>query len=60
MDKIWANRILAGTRRLSDIANEERKQQVIAELTRRLEAKIITQDQYDRAVNPEEPTEPQL
>lgn len=56
MAKIWANRILGGTKKLSDIIDPTRKAEVIAELQDRLAKGVISQEQYDAAVNgtPEE------
>ena len=50
MDKIWANRIIAGTKSLDDIVNPERRTAVEAELKRRFDAGIITEEQYNKAM----------
>ena len=47
MDKIWANRIIAGTKSLDDIVN---RTAVEAELKRRFDAGIITEEQYNKAM----------
>lgn len=49
MEKIWANRILAGTKKFSDVPGS-RKNAVKAELQRRLDEGIITQEQYNTAL----------
>lgn len=51
MAKIWANRILGNTKKLSDIIDPTRKAEVIAELQDRLAKGVISQEQYDAAVN---------
>lgn len=50
MDKIWANRIIAGAKSLDDIVNPERRTAVEAELKRRFDAGIITEEQYNKAM----------
>lgn len=57
MDKIWANRIIAGTKSLDDIANPERRTAVEAELKRRFDAGIITEEQYNKAMGIVDETE---
>jgi len=49
MEKIWANRILANTRKLSE-APASRQAGIIEELKARLEKGAITQAQYDSAM----------
>lgn len=53
MEKIWANRILAGTKKLSE-APASRQAGIIEELKQRLADGVITQAQYDSAVNEED------
>jgi len=57
MDKIWANRIIAGTKSLDDIVNPERRTAVEAELKRRFDAGIITEEQYNKAMGIVDETE---
>lgn len=59
MEKIWCNRILAGTRTFDDVP-ESRKFAVENEFKRRLNEGIISQEQYNNAlgiVEPEPETE---
>lgn len=49
MEKIWANRILANTKKLSE-APASRQAGIIEELKRRLADGVITQAQYDSAM----------
>lgn len=53
MEKIWANRILANTKKLSE-APASRQAGIIEELKRRLADGAITQAQYDSAINEED------
>lgn len=53
MEKIWANRILANTKKLSE-APTSRQAGIIEELKQRLANGVITQAQYDSAVNEED------
>jgi len=53
MEKIWANRILANTKKLSE-APASRQAAIIEELKRRLANGAITQAQYDSAMGLEE------
>ena len=46
MDKIWANRLIAGTRKWEEVP-ASREAGVRAELKARLDAGIITEEQYN-------------
>lgn len=46
MDKIWANRLIAGTKKWSEVP-ERRKAGVLAELNNRVASGEITQEQLD-------------
>lgn len=49
MDKIWANRLIAGTQLWADVP-EKRKAGVLLELQARVAAGEITQEQLDEII----------
>ena len=53
MEKIWANRIIAGTKKLSDVP-AFRLEGVKQEIQSRFDKGIITEEQYRRAMGLDE------
>ena len=49
MDKIWANRLIAGTKVWADVP-EKRKEGVLAELISRVATGEITQERVDEII----------
>lgn len=56
MDKIWANRIIAGTKTLNDVP-DSRKEAVKNELYARMEAGELTYEAYNAIFDAEVKTE---
>ena len=56
MDRIWANRLIAGTQTWENVP-EKRKEGVLGELNSRVASGEISQEWLDNLLNPSEPTE---
>ncbi|MBQ7609095.1 MAG: hypothetical protein IJU76_14190 [Desulfovibrionaceae bacterium] len=50
MDRIWANRLIAGTKTWNEVP-EKRKEAVLAELKARVDSGEITQERLDEIIN---------